>query len=66
MPLRVQTDPIRVQAVLRLILSQVRPPVARCRLLSSGFGPGHMLQTSDDLIGSGMWLLNGCMSSAGA
>ena len=60
MPLRVQTDPIRVQSVLRLILSQVRPPVARCRLLSSGFGPGYMLQTSDDLIGTKACLGCGC------
>jgi NAD-dependent dihydropyrimidine dehydrogenase PreA subunit len=52
MPLRRQTDPVRVQSILRLIFSQPRPPVARCRLLSSGFGPGHMLQVTEDLAGS--------------
>jgi NAD-dependent dihydropyrimidine dehydrogenase PreA subunit len=52
MPLRRQTDPVRIQSVLRLIFSQPRPPVARCRLLSSGFGPGHMLKVSEDLAGT--------------
>ncbi len=52
MPLRVQTDPIRIQSVLRTIFSQPRPPVARCRLLSSGFGPGHMLKIAEDLTGT--------------
>ena len=60
MPLRVQTDTARVQAILYLIFSQTRPPVARCRLLSSGFGPGHMLQTSDDLTGTKACLGCGC------
>jgi ferredoxin len=52
MPLRVQTDPQRIQTVLRVIFAQPRPPVARCRLLSSGFGPGHMLKISEDLTGT--------------
>lgn len=52
MPLRKQTDPVRIQSILRLIFSQSRPPVARCRLLSSGFGPGHMLMVSEDIAGS--------------
>ncbi len=51
MPLHVQTDPVRIQSILRLVFSQPRPPVARCRLLSSGFGPGYMLKTSDNLVG---------------
>ena len=51
MPLQVQTDPRRIENILRLILSQPRPPVARCRLLSSGFGPAHMLQVAEDLTG---------------
>ncbi len=51
MPLHQQTDPLRYQSVLRTIFSQTRPPVARCRLLSSGFGPAHMLQVSEDLSG---------------
>jgi NAD-dependent dihydropyrimidine dehydrogenase PreA subunit len=52
MPGRVQTDPLRIQSILRLIFSQTRPPVARCRLLSSGFGPGHMLKINEDIAGS--------------
>lgn len=52
MPLRKQTDPIRIQSILRLIFSQARPPVARCRLLSSGFGTGHMLKIGEDISGS--------------
>lgn len=52
MPLHRQTDPTRIEAILRLIVSQSRPPVARCRLLSSGFGPGHMLNIDEDISGS--------------
>jgi NAD-dependent dihydropyrimidine dehydrogenase PreA subunit len=52
MPLRQQTDPQRIQSVLRVVLAQPRPPVARCRLLSSGFGPGHMLKIQGDPTGS--------------
>jgi ferredoxin len=52
MPMPIQTDPRDVAPVLSLVLSQPRPPVARCRLLSSGFGPGHMLKTNDFLTGS--------------
>lgn len=60
MPLRVQTDPHHIESVLRLILSQPRPPVARCRLLSSGFGPAHMLKTTDNLTGTKACLGCGC------
>lgn len=52
MPTRNQVDPMKIKHVLKVIFSQPRPPVARCRLLSSGFGPAHMLKTTDDLIGS--------------
>lgn len=52
MPLRNQTDPSRVQSILRLILTRAWPPVARCRLLSSGFGTAHMLLVSEDISGS--------------
>lgn len=52
MPARLQTDPIRVQKILQVIFSQPRPPVARCRLLSSGMGPAHMLRVSEDIVGS--------------
>ena len=64
MPLRNQTDPTRIQPILRLIFSQPRPPVARCRLLSSGFGPSYMLMTADDLVGSKACLGCGCCIDA--
>jgi ferredoxin len=52
MPARVQTDPLKVQRVLKVIFSQPRPPVARYRLLSSGLGPAHMLKVSEDIVGT--------------
>ena len=52
MPARVQTDPLKVERILRVIFSQSRPPVARCRLLSSGLGPAHMLKVSEDIVGT--------------
>jgi NAD-dependent dihydropyrimidine dehydrogenase PreA subunit len=64
MPNREQTDPTRIQSILRIIFSQPRPPVARCRLLSSGFGPGHMLKTGDVLTGSKACLGCGCCMDA--
>jgi ferredoxin len=64
MPLRIQTDPTRIQSVLTTIISLNRPPVARCRLLSSGFGSGHMLKTSDDLTGTKACLGCGCCMDA--
>src|SRR5512143_2123219 len=64
MPLREQTDPVRIQGILRLILSQPRPPVARCRLLSSGLGPAHMLKVEADLAGSKACLGCGCCMDA--
>jgi ferredoxin len=60
MPLRIQTDPTRIQSILEIIISLNRPPVARCRLLSSGFGPSHMLNTSDNLSGTKACLGCGC------
>jgi len=64
MPLPVQTDPTRIQAILRLVFSQPRPPVARCRLLSSGFGPSHMLKVTEDLAGVKACLGCGCCMDA--
>lgn len=52
MPYREQTDPIQIRPVLELVFSQPRPPVARCRLLSSGFGAGNMLKISENVAGS--------------
>ena len=64
MPLRLQTDPQRIQSILRVIFAQPRPPVARCRLLSSGFGPGHMLDISEEISGSKACLGCGCCVDA--
>lgn len=64
MPLRFQTDPVGIQRILRLILAQPRPPVARCRLLSSGLGPAHMLKVETDLVGSKACLGCGCCMDA--
>jgi ferredoxin len=64
MPLRNQTDPQTIQRVLKLIFSQPRPPVARCRLLSSGFGSGYTLKTSEDLTGTKACLGCGCCIDA--
>ncbi|HSF80448.1 MAG TPA: hypothetical protein VLA49_04420 [Anaerolineales bacterium] len=60
MPLRQQTDPQRIQPILRIILAQNRPPVARCRLLSSGLGPAYMLKVTENLAGSKACLGCGC------
>ena len=51
MPLRVQTDVNEIEAVLHDILSTTMPPVARCRILSSGFSAGHALEVSENLAG---------------
>jgi len=64
MPLRVQTDPKSIERILKLVFSQPRPPVARCRLLSSGFGPAHTLKISEDIAGSKACLGCGCCMDA--
>jgi NAD-dependent dihydropyrimidine dehydrogenase PreA subunit len=64
MPLRVQTDTKRIESILRLVLAQPYPPVARCRLLSSGFGPSHMLKVTEDLTGTKACLGCGCCMDA--
>ena len=51
MPLRAQADVREIEGVLNDILSTPFPPVARCRLLSSGFSPGHTLDIAEDLAG---------------
>jgi ferredoxin len=51
MPLRIQTEVKQVESVLNDILSTPLPPVARCRLLSSGFSAGHALDVSENLAG---------------
>ncbi len=52
MPGTKQTDPADVLPVLELVLDTAEPPVARCRLLSSGFGPSHTLKTGTELTGT--------------
>jgi ferredoxin len=64
MPLHKQTDPNYVQPLLKLIFAQPQPPVARCRLLSSGFGPSYMFKTADNLVGSKACLGCGCCMDA--
>jgi len=51
MPLHIQTNPQEIKKILHTIFAQARPPVARCRLLSSGFGSGHMLKIDEDIVG---------------
>ena len=51
MPQRNQVDVKEIEAILDEILSSKMPPVARCRLLSSGFSPSHTLDVTEDLAG---------------
>ena len=51
MPLRIQTDVEEIEAILNQILNIHNPPVGRCRLLSSGFNPGHALNITEDIGG---------------
>ena len=51
MPLRIQTNVEEVEAILNTILNTKSPPVGRCRLLSSGFSPGHALNIAEDISG---------------
>ena len=51
MPLRIQRDVKEIEPILHEILSITSPPVARCRLLSSGFSPTHALEVSENLAG---------------
>ncbi len=52
MPNTKQTEIEDVREVLERILDISEPPVARCRLLSSGFGPSHTLVTEAELTGT--------------
>ena len=51
MPLRIQTDVKEIEGILNEILNTKSPPVSRCRLLSSGFSPGHALNIIEDISG---------------
>jgi ferredoxin len=52
MPNTRQTEIDDVLEVLERILDISEPPVARCRLLSSGFGPSHTLIAGTELTGT--------------
>ena len=51
MPLRNQRDVKEIEGILNEILNTNSPPVGRCRLLSSGFNPGHALNIAEDISG---------------
>ena len=65
MPQREQTEVSgAVEAVLNDVLNTNCPPVARCRLLSSGFNPGHALNIAEDISGHKECLACGCCVDA--
>jgi ferredoxin len=47
-----QTDVSQIEAMLDIVLNSSCPPVARCRLLSSGVAPHHTLKIEEDISGS--------------
>ena len=51
MPLPVQRNISEIEAVLNDILNTACPPVGRCRILSSGFGPAHSLNINENISG---------------
>ncbi len=51
MPLPVQRDVKEIEVILNQILGTRCPPVARLRLLSSGFGTAHSLNIAENLSG---------------
>jgi ferredoxin len=51
MPQRIQVDVKQIEGVLNEILDEHTPPVARCRMLSSGFSPAHTLDIGEDISG---------------
>jgi ferredoxin len=46
-----QVDVKRIERILNIVLDEARPPVGRCRLLSSGFAPYHTLQLTENIAG---------------
>lgn len=50
--MRGQTDVSKIEGILETILDSKCSPVARCRLLSSGFAPHHTLKLNEDITGS--------------
>jgi len=51
MPQRIQTNVEEIASILNEILNTKIPSVGRCRLLSSGFNPGHALNITEDISG---------------
>ena len=51
MPLHVQRDIREIEVLLNEVLNTRCPPVARCRLLSSGLGEAHALNVAEDVAG---------------
>jgi len=51
MPLRTQVDVKEIEGILNTVLNIKNPPVARCRLISSGFNPAHALNISENISG---------------
>lgn len=52
MPNIFQTDTAAIEEILTTILDITASPVARCRLLSSGFGPSHTLKIKENITGT--------------
>ncbi len=46
-----QVDVKRIERILNIVLDESRPPVARCRLLSSGFALYHSLKIDENIAG---------------
>jgi ferredoxin len=51
MPLPEQRNIEEIEAILNEVLNTRSPPVARCRLLSSGFGTSHALNIAESIVG---------------
>jgi ferredoxin len=51
MPLPVQRNIEEIENILNQVLNTRCPPVARCRLLSSGFGTAHSLNIAEEISG---------------
>ncbi len=41
----------RIERILNIVLDDARPPVARCRLLSSGIAPYHSFKIEENIAG---------------
>jgi ferredoxin len=50
--MQVQIEVKEIEEMLDIVLNTCAPPVARCRLMSSGFAPHHTLDIAEDIAGS--------------